>query len=103
MVFLKSVSPVEEASERSRNGASAPIFTASSVLASMNACAPPEGALFADTLRSIEASRVRNMVEDAIPPNADDVNLRDEAARDAHGRVVVRDVRACGDGDHCGV
>ena len=51
-----------------KNAASAPTFTASSALASTHAC---ESLLSAVTLRSIEASRFRNTLEDTMPPNAD--------------------------------
>lgn len=52
-VIWKSVEPVQ-ASERSKNDASVPMFTASSVLASTYACA---SSLFVTTLRTIEATR----------------------------------------------
>ena len=54
--FLKSVLLVE-APKISKKESSAPMFTASSELASTHACASP---LFAATLRSIDASRFRN-------------------------------------------
>jgi hypothetical protein len=63
--FSKNVSLVD-ASKKSKDDACALMFTASSMLASAHACASPAGALFADTLWSIE-----HTVEDAIPPNAD--------------------------------
>lgn len=64
---MKSVLLVD-ASKRPKKVSSAPMFTANSVLASTHACASP---LFAVTLRSVEASRFRNTVEDTIFPNAE--------------------------------
>lgn len=74
-VLSKIVLPVD-ALKRSKKPACAPMFTANSVSASTQACTPPvllpsQLSSFADTFRPIEASRFRNTVEDAIPPNAD--------------------------------
>lgn len=69
-IFSKIVSPVG-ASKRSTNDACAPMLTASSGLVSTHAYASTAEVPLADTIRSIEASRFRNTVEDAIPPHVD--------------------------------
>jgi hypothetical protein len=69
------------------------------MLAATHACASTAGAMFADTLGSIEASRFRKMVEDAMPPKAE----RLMSTCGMRWPVTPTDnVRACGDGHRCG-